>query len=226
MDRYIKNMNMLSKDENNALKNFKVCVIGCGGLGGYIIEYLGRLGIGYITAVDSDVFDESNLNRQILSDETVLGKSKSIIAKERMKKVNSNITINAVCDLYNENNGKDIIKDHDIVVDAVDNIHARFLIQQHCNELNIPFVHGAIAGWYGQVCTVFPKDNIFDIIYNDKTSKGAEEELGNPSFTPGLVAALEVSEVLKVLLKRGDLLRNKILTINLLDNEYDIIELK
>ena len=75
-NRYIRNMNMLSLGENESLKDFKVCVIGCGGLGGYNIEFLARLRIGTITAVDGDSFEVSNLNRQILSNETVLGQKK------------------------------------------------------------------------------------------------------------------------------------------------------
>ena len=66
--RYERNKNLINEDEQNILKNSKVCVVGCGGLGGYIIEMLGRLGVGNITAIDGDVFDESNLNRQILSE--------------------------------------------------------------------------------------------------------------------------------------------------------------
>ena len=88
MDRDARNMKMLSKEENADLIHARVCIIGCGGLGGYIVEFCGRLGIGNITAVDGDVFDVSNLNRQILSDESVLGQSKALIAKERMKVVN------------------------------------------------------------------------------------------------------------------------------------------
>lgn len=225
MERYSRNMNMLSQEENEKLKSFKVCVVGCGGLGGYIIELLGRLGIGHITAVDGDVFEVSNLNRQILSDETVLGKSKALIAKERMNKVNSEIIVNAIHTLFNEENGIKIIEDHHVVVDALDNLSARRLLQKYCKDQNIPLVHGAIAGWYGQVCTIMPGDDTFSHIYPEEAEKGIEIELGNPSFTPSLVASIQVGEVLKILLKRGELLQNKLLTINLYDHEYEIIDL-
>ena len=94
MGRYTRNMETLSKEENDRLKEFKVCVVGCGGLGGYVIEMLGRIGIGHITAVDGDGFDESNLNRQILSDTYCLGKNKAVAAKERMERVNPLISLN------------------------------------------------------------------------------------------------------------------------------------
>lgn len=82
MKRYIRNMKMLSKEENERLGGFKVCVVGCGGLGGYIIEMLGRLGIGNITAIDGDTFDATNLNRQIFCDIKTLGKAKALTAKK------------------------------------------------------------------------------------------------------------------------------------------------
>lgn len=225
-ERYSRNMNMLTAEENESLKNFKVCVIGCGGLGGYNIEFLGRLGIGTITAVDGDVFEASNLNRQILSDETILGQSKAITAKNRMAVVNSDITVNAIFDLLTEENAKEILTGHDVVVDALDNMPCRKLLERCCCELNIPLVHGAIAGWYAQVCTIMPGDNIFNELYPDEeTSKGIESDLGNPSFTPALAASIQVSEVLKILLNKEGTLRNKLLSINLMDHEYEVFQL-
>lgn len=225
MKRYERNMEMLSKKENESLRTFKVCVIGCGGLGGYIIEMLGRLGIGYITAIDGDVFDESNLNRQLLSTCENLGKSKSLEVKERMKLVNPDVEINAIMDKITEENVLNIFSNHDVIVDAVDSIETRFLIKDAAKKLNKPMVHGAIAGWYGQVSTIFPGDNTLEKIYPKKFSKGIEKELGNPSFTPALVASIEVSEVLKILLGRGELLRRKVLRIDLYEQLYMVIDL-
>lgn len=218
-------MNMLSFEENEKLKNFNVCVIGCGGLGGYIVEMLGRLGIGYITAVDDDVFDETNLNRQLLSDEKSLGLNKAIAAKKRMELVNPHVQINSVAERFTAKNGERILKGHNIVVDAVDNITTRFLIQDIASKLGIPMVHGAIAGWYGQVTTIFPEDKTLDIIYPEKNVVGIETELGNPSFTPALVASIQVSEVLKILIGRGELLRKKLLYIDLFEQDYMVMDL-
>lgn len=226
LDRYKRNVNMLSEEENEKLKDFKVCVIGCGGLGGYIIEMLGRLGIGHITAVDGDVFDETNLNRQILSDEASLGMSKAEKAKQRMELVNSTIEVKPIAEMFTKTNGIEMLKGHDVVVDALDDIETRLVLQQLCEELQIPLVHGAIAGWYGQVATILPGDRTLDFIYaRKKQPKGVEKELGNPSFTPAQVASIQVSEVVKLLIGRGEFLRNKILFINMLDQEYDIVEL-
>ncbi len=224
MERYSRNMQTLSSEENDKLKNYKVCVIGCGGLGGYVIEMLGRIGVGYITAVDGDVFQESNLNRQILSDIHSLGKSKSIVAKKRMMNVNPLIEVNAINEFLTKENYPEILNGHDIIVDALDSIDARLMLQDACEELNIPLVSGAIAGWYGHVTTVYPGDKTLNIIYGKKVGKGIEAKLGNPSFTPALVASIEVSEVIKVLIGRGELLRKRILFIDTLNQDYEVIE--
>lgn len=224
-DRYSRNMNTLSAEENQKLKEFKVCVIGCGGLGGYVIELLGRLGIGTITAVDGDSFDATNLNRQLLSSEDLIGCSKAVAAQDRMKKVNSEITVNPVTEFVTEENCGAIIGGHDAVVDALDNMTSRRLLERHCETLGIPMIHGAIAGWYGQVSTILPGDGTLQKIYPPNENKGAETELGNPSFSPALVASIEAAETLKVLIGRGEILRNKLLTIDLLNQEYETFEL-
>ncbi len=223
--RYIKNEKMLSREENLSLREKKVAVVGCGGLGGFIVEELGRLGIGHITAVDGDVFEESNLNRQLLSDATNLGQRKAIAAKERMKIVNPEVKIVPVEEYIDEKNAETILKGHDVVCDALDNIPSRKLIRDACRKLDIPLVFGTIAGWYGYVSTVFPDDNTLDLIYDTDEAKGEEQELGNPSFTPALVASLQVAETLKLLVGKGELLRKQLLFINSLEHKYEIIEL-
>ncbi|MCM1992555.1 HesA/MoeB/ThiF family protein [Oceanirhabdus seepicola] len=178
MDRYKRNVKTLTEEENNMLKSCKVCVIGCGGLGGYVIEMLGRLGVGHIACVDGDVFDESNLNRQILSDENSIGMSKAEKAVKRMKIVNSNIEATAIKEMFTQKNAIEILEGNHVVVDALDSIDSRLLLQNICEELKIPLVHGAIAGWYGQVSTVLPGDRTLDFIYSRKNnSKGATKQL-------------------------------------------------
>jgi len=224
-ERYRRNMNMLSESEIERLASTKVCVVGCGGLGGHVIEMLGRLGVGSLTVIDGDVFDESNLNRQILSTESLIGKSKALAAASRLAEVNSLIDVTPHFTFLNEENCDDLIRGHDAVVDALDRMQPRRLLEARCEALGIPLVHGAIGGWYAQVCTILPGDRIFSRIYPAGTDRGIESELGNPSFTPAVTASIQVSETLKLLLNRGELLRNRLLTIDLLDNEFEIFEL-
>lgn len=225
MQRYSRNVKTLSIEENESLKDFKVCVVGCGGLGGYIVEQLGRIGIGFITAVDGDVFDESNLNRQLLSEMNNLACSKAKAAEERMRRVNPLVRVISIPQRLTADNGLEIIKGHDVVVDALDNIESRLVLEELAENAGIPLVHGAIAGWFGQATTVFPGDRTLSRLYPSDASHGIEKELGNPSFTPALVASIQVAETIKVLIKRGDPLRKKILVINLLNQEYEVIEL-
>lgn len=223
--RYARNRNTISEEDNEKLAGCKVLVAGCGGLGGYIIEELGRIGIGSITAVDGDVFEESNLNRQLFSTEQTLGKSKALAARERMSSVNSEITVIPVQSMITEDNARELLSGHNIIVDALDNASSRLILEKYAAELGIPMVHGAIAGWYGQVTVVFPGDNVMEKIYAHGAAKGEEVVLGNPSFTPAMIASIEAAETVKVLLGRGDTLRNKLLTIDLLNQEYEVFAL-
>ena len=223
--RYSRNISTLSEEENNKLKDFNVCILGCGGIGGYVIEMLSRIGIEHLTLVDMDVFDESNLNRQIISSEDNIGTFKVESARNRVKSINSNTKVRVFNGEFCEENAYEILKEHDIIVDCLDSIENRILLQKISKELNIPFVHGAIGGWYGQVSSVFPGDDTLNKIYKNN-NVGIEKKLGNPSFTPATIASIQVSEVIKILLKKGEILRNKLLRIDLLYNDYDIIELE
>ena len=226
MDRYMRNQAALTPEENQLLSNKRVCVVGCGGLGGYVIEMLARIGIGHLTVVDSDVFEKSNWNRQILSEEGNLGKSKALAARDRIQQINSEISLRAVEAFLDEKTGKEILENHDLVVDALDSLTSRLILGALCKELNLPLVHGAIAGWYGQVTSIFPGDDSLDKIYRRSLSKGIEKNLGNLSFTPALIAALQVSETVKILLGRGDLLRKQLLFVDLLNNEFVKIDME
>ena len=154
-----------------------------------------------------------------------MGKSKAVTAQNRMKLVNPLINLTPVVEELSKENAEEILKGHDLIVDAVDSINTRFLLQEITAKLNIPLVHGAIAGWYGQVSTILPGDKTLEKIYPSRDGRGIENDLGNPSFTPALVASIQVAEALKVLLGKGGILRNKLLYIDLLEQEYVIMTL-
>jgi molybdopterin-synthase adenylyltransferase len=225
MDRYERNMNALSPEENQRLKDFHVVVVGCGGLGGYIIEMLARLGIGKLTVVDGDVFDETNLNRQLLSSEQNIGEPKVLAAVSRVKQINSTVEVHPIHGLMTAENGLGMISGKDLVFDALDNVNSRLILETLCETAGIPMVHGAIAGWFGQVSVVLPGDKTLHGILPEGMNKGIETELGNPAFTPALVASIEVAEGMKVLLGRDGILRNKLLTIDLLSQEFEVLSL-
>lgn len=222
-NRYQRN-GIITNDEQTLMKQKKVCVIGCGGLGGYIIEMLVRFGIGNLTVVDGDVFDATNLNRQLLSEMATLGKSKAFTAAERIERIDPTITVNVVAMFLDQENALDILKGHDVIVDALDTNDVRSIVMEACRKLEVPLVYGAIGGWYGQVSTVFPEDDFVRNHLMGTVNKGIEKHIGNPAFTPACIASIQVAEVVKVLIGRGELLRERIMFIDLLNGEVEILE--
>lgn len=222
MERYEKN-GIFSAADMIKLRNAKVCIVGCGGLGGYVIEMLARAGIGYIKVIDGDVFDKTNLNRQLLSHMKNIGSVKVHEAKKRLEIINPDVTVEVVHEFLNRDNADAFIKGCDVVIDALDQIPTRFILCESCSRNEIPMIYGAIAGWYAQIATILPGDDTLSYLYPDyhkkKMLRGVEEKIGNPSFTPALAASVQVSECLKLILSKGELLINQLMYIDLLDNE-------
>jgi molybdopterin/thiamine biosynthesis adenylyltransferase len=222
--RYQRNRNAISVEEQLTLFRSRVAVIGCGGLGGYVIEQLARLGVGAIVAIDPDHFEEHNLNRQLLATPGALGQPKVAAAAERVAEINPAVTLLAKHTAYEPKNGDTLLAGVNVVVDALDSIPTRLALAKTCANLGVPLIHGAIAGWYGQVTTQFPGDTMIESMYSRWTEgKGAESQLGNPAFTPAVIASIETAEVCKVLLRVGNTLRSRKLVVNLLDMSFDEI---
>jgi molybdopterin-synthase adenylyltransferase len=224
--RYRRNRQMISLPQQLALFRSRAAVIGCGGLGGYIIEELARLGIGMIIAVDPDVFQEHNLNRQLFATADQLGRKKVEAAALRVAAVNPAVTLRPVAEAFDAHNGADLLRGVDVAVDGLDSIPVRLLLAETCDSLGIPLVHGAIGGWFGRLATQFPGDRTMERLYpRNRELEGIEAGQGNPSFTPAVVASLQVAEVVKILLNIGVPIRNRCLTIDLYHLEVDDIPL-
>jgi len=227
-ERYHRNLGVISPSEQIKLLQSKVAIIGAGGLGGTILELLTRMGIGKMIIADKDIMVDSNLNRQILSNENNLGQSKTEAAIKRVKEINSSIEIIGHSVFINSDNVEKIIDGAEVVVDALDNLPSRFMLQKVCQDLKIPLVHGAIAGFSGQLTTIFPQDKGLELIYGsdrDLPEHGSEAELGAPTVTPALIASLEAQEVIKILLKRGKLFRNRLLYLDIEEGTIEILNL-
>jgi molybdopterin/thiamine biosynthesis adenylyltransferase len=227
--RYERNYGIISFSEQIQLLRSTIAVVGCGGLGGNIIELLARLGIGNLVIVDGDIFHESNLNRQLLSTEKNIGKGKAETAVKRIKHINSSIHTRSYSQFIDSTNFREIINGVDLAVDALDNISSRIILEKACQMLNIPLIHGAIHGFNGQVSTIFPQDKGFEAIYGSVQRYDKKKEMPKvsaPSVTPALVATFQVQEIIKVLLNRGKPLRNKLLLINLEESEMNLLEIE
>jgi molybdopterin/thiamine biosynthesis adenylyltransferase len=224
--RYQRNRNMLTTGQQLRLCQSRVAVVGCGGLGGYIIEELARLGVGRITAIDPDVFEEHNLNRQLLSSPLQLGSAKVEAAVRRVGEINPAVTVIPLRQTLSRENGRELLSGADVVMDGLDAVAPRLALAESCRDLAVPLVHGAIAGWYGQIATLLPGDDVSPRIFRMQAENmGIEKRLGNPSFTPAVIASLQVAEACKILLDEGECLKKRMLFINLLDMEIVGIDL-
>lgn len=213
--RYLRNYGTVGINGQLKLLRAKVGIVGAGGLGGFLIELLTRMGVGELVVLDKDIFEDNNLNRQIFSREKNLGRSKVGAAAERVKTINSGVVFSGKKVELREKNGIDFFAGCEVVCDALDNLSSRLLLQDISRKLKIPMVHGAIGGYCGQVMTIFPIDRGLEEIYpinQEKIpDKFIEEELGNPSATPGMVASWQAQEVVKIILGEGELIRNRML---------------
>lgn len=221
---YKRNMSSISIDEQYKLFRSSVVVVGCGGLGGYIISQLSRLGVGTIKAVDGDYFEEHNLNRQIFSDIDTIGKNKAEAICDELKKINPLTNLVPVKQRFDEFNYREIISDTDVAADALDSIHTRLILARCCKERDLPLVHGSIGGWYGQVSVQYPDDDCLINLFEGRADKGIESDLGNLSFMPSLVASIQTAEIIKILLGRPPSLRKKLLVIDMLNVRFNVLE--
>lgn len=222
--RFLRNTSSISIEEQLKLMKSCVSVAGAGGLGGNAVILLARLGVGRIIAIDPDRFDETNLNRQALCRQEVLGRYKAEEAFAAAASINPACLVIPHRQRLTDENAAELLAGSSIAVDALDTVEARFVLERGAKALGIPLVHGAVAGFEGQVMTVFPQDKGLAFIYGlggerRKGRPAPEQELGVPAPTAAAVANLQVMEVLKVLLKKGDPVRNAMLHLDLIAGE-------
>ena len=225
-NRYIRNYKALSAGEQERLRSSTAAICGCGGLGGSVIEALARIGVGHLRVIDGDVFEQSNLNRQLLCTESTLGRQKAVVAAERIRAVNGEVEAEPHVAYLDEDNAAQLLAGAGCVIDCLDNLQARFWAAHACQKLGTPIVYGAIAGWFGQVCTVYPGDTSFASIYGAPFGESQHLKLGNLPFTAHSIAAVQAAEAVKVLLGRPSQIRNRLLMLDLLDGSADDMELR
>lgn len=215
-ERYIRNLNAISAAEQAQLLEARVGVCGCGGLGLNVINYLARMGVGNITVWDPDVFNESNINRQLLANTKTMGQSKVEECRRYVHDINPDIKITALPCRWEEGDPS-VFNQQQVIVDALDNIPSRLALAEACDHASLPMVHGAAGGWYGQVTVIMPGDKILKTLYSDLNRSGIEKEQGTLSFTAAVIAGLQAAETIKLLLNRESELCSEICMVDLLD---------
>ncbi|MCE5201540.1 MAG: HesA/MoeB/ThiF family protein [Synergistaceae bacterium] len=212
--RYERSIGTLGMEGQAKLLSSRAAVIGCGGLGGWIIEMLARAGVGEIVMIDGDVFDDNNLNRQLMCCEESIGTPKAKAAEYRVRLVNGAVTPLPRIEYIDEKNGIEFLNGCSVAIDALDSNRGRREVFHVCRELGIPFVHGAIGGFFGEIGVFYPEDKpLWEA--EDIADKGIEAEKGNPPFTPAFIASLQVAETLKILAGLDGQLRDILLWFDL-----------
>ncbi|MHA1343229.1 MAG: HesA/MoeB/ThiF family protein [Promethearchaeota archaeon] len=213
------------------ISKIRVLQIGAGGLGSSCSLYLTAAGIKELTIVDNDIIDISNLQRQILYNETQVNKVKVDMAKETLSKINSNVKINVFKDFIDDNSIRKYVKNQDFIIDCSDNLKTKFLVNKTAIRYNIRAVIAGIEDFYGQIITINPKKSA---CYNCIFTEHGEDNLKNKNplpvigVTPGILGILEAAEVLKTSLGLPNL-ENHLLMVNLIDmsfNKIDVIKHK
>lgn len=217
--RYERNVPALSEAECGTLRKKRVLIVGCGGLGGHLVDMLSRIGIGSLRVVDGDVFEPSNLNRQLLSEVPLLGVSKAKAAANRVRRVNPDVEIEAAEAFMTNANARHLLTGCDVVLDALDNIESRRILAAACSEAGIPCVYGAVSGWVAQAAISMPGDCMIERLYPEGSVLKSKSVL---SFTPALCAAMQVSLCVKLLVGRP-VETGTLYYFDLLDQEFETI---
>jgi adenylyltransferase/sulfurtransferase len=205
------------------LANAHVLVVGAGGLGSPVLQYLVAAGVGRIGIVDADVVSISNLQRQILFRENQLGLPKVEQAKETLLALNSECRLDTYACRLTEENAESLINQYDIVVGATDNFASRLLIDRYSKRLGKPFVHGSICEFSGQVAVFNYKGSMsYADLFPDQPDESTLP-LGVIGVLPGVIGTLQATEVIKIILGVGEVLANKLLLYDLLKAETRVV---
>lgn len=158
--RFLRQLPIIGVEGQEKLRRSHVTIVGLGGLGSTVSILLAAAGVGTLTIIDGDRVEPSNLNRQILYDEASIGLPKAVMAAHRLSAFNSLIKINYINDYINNNNINNYIRNTDLIIDALDSWNTRLILDKIACKKNIPIIHGAVDGLYGQVLITRPEKNI------------------------------------------------------------------
>jgi len=214
----------IGKEGQEKLKKARVFIAGAGGLGSPISIYLAVAGVGSIRLADHDTIELSNLNRQILHGDGDIGKRKTDSALQKLKNLNKDIKVEAIAETITEDNIAELVGDCDLIVDAMDNLPTRYVLNKAAIEKKIPFFHGAVYGFEGRAMTVIPgKTACLWCLYQGRVTQGKFPVIG---VAPAVIGCLQATEVIKYITGIGELLTGKLLMYDGLNLEFTKLEIK
>lgn len=220
LERYDRQIRIpeIGESGQELLKNAKVFVAGAGGLGSPISIYLAAAGVGKIRLVDCDVVDGSNLNRQVLHWEKDVGRKKVESASEKLKDLNPHIAIEPVCEVITDANVSKLTEGFGAIVDAMDNLPTRYILNKAAVDRQVPFFHGAVRGFEGRVMTVLPgRSACLRCMHKGSVPPEKFPVIG---VAPALIGVIQATEVIKYFVGKGRLLTNRLLLYDGLDSTF------
>ena len=231
MERYSRHiiLSEIGQQGQDKINQAKVLVVGAGGLGCPILQYLTAAGIGILGIIDFDIVSESNLQRQVLFGTSSLGKNKALAAKNRLEDLNNTIIINAYPERLTHQNAIALFSEYDIIVDGTDNFETRYLINDASIITKKPLVFGGIYKFEGQL-SVFNYNNgpSYRCLFPNPPEAGSVpncSEIGVLGVLPGIIGSMQANEVLKIILGLGNTLSGKLFCYNTLTLETSSIKI-
>jgi len=216
LDRYSRQvvLETVGADGQAALLDGSVLVVGVGGLGAPVVQYLAAAGVGHLTLVDGDDVERSNLQRQVLFGTEDVGRPKVESACDAVADLNPDVSVEARAAHLDADSAADLVAGHDVVVDATDTFRARYLVNDACTLAGVPFAHGAVSRFEGQVTTFDGTGPCYRCLFPQAPPEGAVPdcaEAGVLGVVPGTVGTLQATEALKLLLGTGESLTGRLL---------------
>jgi molybdopterin/thiamine biosynthesis adenylyltransferase len=226
LDRYSRHIIMddVGPEGQKRLLNSRALVVGAGGLGSPVIQYLAAAGVGHLTIVDDDVVERSNLQRQIVHGDADIGRPKVDSAAAFVADLNPDITVDTHRTRVTKGNVADIVPGHDVVVDTSDNFPTRYLLNDFCRLEGVPIAHGAIYKFEGQVTTLVPEGPCYRCLFPEAPEPGTVPDCaatGVLGVLPGTVGCLQATEAVKLLLGVGDPLVGRLLFYDAMDLSFE-----
>ncbi|MFC7113845.1 molybdopterin-synthase adenylyltransferase MoeB [Natronoarchaeum sp. GCM10025703] len=233
LDRYSRHVIMddVGPDGQKRLLDASVLVIGAGGLGAPIIQYLAAAGVGRIGIADNDVVERSNLQRQVIHGDDDVGRPKVDSAAEFVAELNPDVDVDKHETRVTTENVNALIADYDLVIDGSDNFQTRYLVNDACTLAGVPFTHGAIFQFEGQI-TTFPATEdspCYRCVFPEAPPDGMVADCataGVLGVLPGTVGCIQATEAVKMILGQGDLLDGRLLFYDAMAMEFDEVEIR
>ena len=229
-DRYDRHIRLagLGPDGHSKIRAASILVVGAGGLGSPVIQYLAGAGVGVIGIVDGDRVDSTNLQRQVLFDEAAVGMRKVDVAVAKVRSLNSDVTVVPIATWLDGENAVGLVEEYDIVVDASDNFATRLAVNDAAAGAGIPFIHGAAIQWEGLVAAFEPQVGpCYRCLFPEMPgSETTCSDVGVLGAVTGVIGSLMAVETIKHIIGSPDRLIDRLITYDARSARFDSLKIK